>query len=299
MSEAIAFQHYNHINQTVEDLDTAIKHVSEVLGGQFLWAPPPNPFTRAVLVNFGGAVIELVEKRRPMGLVPDNNDYSFWYCPGTTGFIMDWEHVGPSFVGCEFLVNDLGKAIAAARSNDVRVFDQTDEFHFFLTYPEHCQGIGFEVTDVNWYQRPSPPYYAEEMHDADYWCNTHPLGITGYRFSVVVNDLDGVAAFFERFCGASVRGEEMRPLIGSRALSLQMADVVVDFLAPAGDGAIRSFRNRYGERIRALILTVKDIDAVRAYFDAKRVPLVAGDVPGSVAIVPDQNLGVLYQFEPA
>jgi hypothetical protein len=46
-----------------------------------------------------------------------------------------------------------------------------------------------------------------------------------------------------------------------------------------------------------MIFTVKDMDAVRKFFSAKRVPLIAGDRQNSVAIIPDQNLGVLYQFE--
>lgn len=39
------------------------------------------------------------------------------------------------------------------------------------------------------------------------------------------------------------------------------------------------------------------MDAVRRYYEERQVPLVAGDIPGSIAIAPDQNLGVLYQFE--
>jgi hypothetical protein len=296
MSDSIGFKHYNHINQTVHDFDAAVCHVTEVLGGQFLWETPPNPFTRACLVNFGGAVIELVEKIRPMKGGPAKGDYSFWHCVGTTGFIMDWDRIGPSFVGCEFLVANLSDAISAAKSNNLRVFDQRD-FNFFLTYSEQCHGIAFEITDVDWYQRPSPKYYREEMRDASYWRDEHPLGIESYRFSVVVADLTDVAGFFERFCGADIQNEEYRPRIAAQALTLRMGNIVVDFLAPTGDGPIRSFLDRYGQRIRALIFGVRDMDNVRRYFDGKMVPLVCGDTTGSVALSPDQNLGVLYQFE--
>ena len=297
MTDTIQFLHYNHINQTVDDLDTAAKHFTDVLGGQFLWETPPNPFTRACLVNLGGAVIELVQKRKPMGSQPENGDYSFWYCPGTTGFLMDWDRVGPSFVGCEFLVGDLEKALRSAREQGLRVFDQT-EYNFFLTYADQCHGIAYEVTDVNWYQRPSPDYFVEEMHNASHWSDAHPLGILGYRFSVAVNSLTGVADFFARLCSSTVQTKENRPDIAGQVLTLTMADIDVDFIAPTGNGPIRSYVDRYGEKIRALIFRVRDVNAVRSYFADRNVALVAGDVPGSVAILPDQNLGVLYQFEP-
>lgn len=298
MSGPIAFRHYNHINQTVHDLDAAIRHVTHVLGGQFLWVTPPNPFTRACLVNFGGAVIELVEKRKQIATEPEDGDYCFWHSPGTTGFIMDWDRIGPAFVGCEFLVDDLPGATAIAREQGLRLFDQ-GQYQYFLTYADQCHGISFEVTDVNWYTRPSPDFYAEEMKDAAYWSDDHPLGITGYRFSVAVKSHDGVTDFFGKLCGSTEVYREERPRLAAKALGVQMADVVVDFLAPTEPGPISAFIDRYGERIRALILTVKDVDTVRRYYEARQVPLVAGDVPGSIAIVPDQNLGVLYQFEPA
>ena len=295
--------HYNHMNQLVDSYDGAVLHFKEVLGAQFLFEPPANPFTHACLANFGGAVIELVEKRRPMGVRPEGTSAepghytSFWYCPGTTGFILDWDRLGPHFAGCEFLVADLGKAMEATKAQGLRIFDQS-EWDFFLTYGEQCQGISFELTTVDWYSRPSPPWYEEEMKDASYWRDEHPLGITGYRFSVALNSIARTAEFFRNCCGSTVQYEEDRPQIAAKAIGVQLADVVVDFLTPTGAGPIRSFIDQYDERIRSMIFQVKNIDAVRRYFEDKKVPLVSGDVPNSVAIVPDQNLGVLYQFEP-
>jgi catechol 2,3-dioxygenase-like lactoylglutathione lyase family enzyme len=299
---AVELIQYNHMNQLVESYEGAVTHLTTTLGAQFLWEAPPNPFTRAGLVNFGGAIIELVEKRRPMGVRPASvspvpgHRSSFWYCTGTTGFIMDWDRLGPHFAGCEFLVSDLSAAMSETRSLGLRVNDQS-EWHFFLTYSEQCHGISFEITTVDWYATPSPLPYAEELRDSSYWRHEHPLGIVGYRFSVAVPDIDGTAAFYEAFCGATVHYEEDRPSVAARAIGLQLGNIVVDFLAPTGSGQISAFVDRYGGRIRSMIFEVDDLDAVRRYCDERRIALVGGDAPQSVAIVPDQNVGVMFQFE--
>jgi len=293
---------FNHMNQLVENYEAAVAHFSDVLEGQFLWETPANPFTHACLVNFGGAIIELVEKRRPMGQKPANvtpaadDPGSFWYCVGTTGFIMDWDRLGPHFAGCEFMVPDLPAAIDAARKQGLRVFDQS-EWDFFLTISEQCQGISLELTTWDWYADPTWPFYAGELKRQDYWGSEHPLGITGYRFSVALSDNRSSAEAMERICRGKLVYQEDRPGISATAVGIEMGNVVVDFLAPSGAGPVQSFIDRYGERIRAMIFTVKDMDAVRSFFAAKNIPLIGGDRPNSVAIVPDQNLGVLYQFE--
>jgi hypothetical protein len=299
---AVDLIQYNHMNQLVESYEGAVAHFTTALGAQFLWEAPPNPFTRAGLVNFGGAIIELVEKRRPMGVRPSwvspvpGDRSSFWYCTGTTGFIMDWDQLGPHFAGCEFLVSDLSTAMAATRSLGLRVNDQS-EWHFFLTYGEQCHGVSFEITTVDWYATPSPLPYAEDLKDVSYWRDEHPLGITGYRFSVALPDIDGTAAFYEEFCGATLRYREDRPAVAARAIGLQIGDIVVDFLAPTGSGPISEFVDRYGGRIRSMIFEVKDLDSVRRYFDERKIALTAGDAQNSIAIVADQNHGVRYQFE--
>lgn len=293
---------FNHMNQLVENLDAAVVHFTDILGGQFLWETPANPFTRACLVNFGGAIIELVEKRRPMGQKPPHitpaadDPGSFWYCVGTTGFIMDWDRLGPHFAGCEFMVPDLPAALASAKGLGLRVFDQS-EWDFFLTQSEQCQGISLELTTWNWYADPTLPFYAGELRRQDHWAGDHPLGITGYRFSVALNDNTASADAWHRMCRGEQVYREDRPGISANAVGIRLGNVVVDFLAPTGDGPVRNFIDRYGERIRAMIFTVKDMDAVRAFFGSRNIPLVGGDSPNSVAIVPDQNLGVLYQFE--
>lgn len=293
---------YNHMNQLVDNYDAAVAHFSNVLEAQFLWETPLNPFTHACLVNFGGAIIELVEKRRPMAQKPPHitpaadDPGSFWYCVGTTGFIMDWDRLGPHFAGCEFMVTDLPAAIDSARQQGLRVFDQS-EYDFFMTQAEQCQGIAFELTTWDWYADPTLPFYVEDLKRADYWANVHPLGITGYRFSVALNDNSSCAEAMERMCRGKHVYREVRSSISATAVGVQIGDIVVDFLAPSGGGPIRGFIDRYGERTRAMIFKVKDMDAVRNFFAAKNVPLIGGDRPNTVAIVPDQNLGVLYQFE--
>jgi catechol 2,3-dioxygenase-like lactoylglutathione lyase family enzyme len=296
---------YNHANQVVENLDAAIAHFVDVLGAQLLWHVPPNPFVRACLVNFGGAIIELIEARRPIGgdmvsrRVEERYRGQFWYCVGTAAFVMDWDVAGPHFAGCEFRVADLREAIEASKSLGLHVIDQSD-WRFALTYAAECQGISLELTPIDWYSpsAASSYKYLEEMKTARFWSDEHPLGVAGFRFSVAVDSVERAADFYRKYCGSEVRYRASCESIGAEAIGLQIADVVVEFVAPFRNAAIRSFMDRYGERIRSMIFAVKDMDAVRSYFDARRISLIDGDRPGRVATVPDQNLGVLYQFEP-
>lgn len=299
---ALELVQYNHMNVLVESYEGAVAHLSTVLGAQFLWEAPPNPFTRAGLVNFGGAIIEVVEKRRPMGVRPDSvspipgHRSSFWYCTGTAGFIMNWDRLGPHFVGCEFLVRDLPAALERTRALGIRVNDQS-EWHFFLTYAEQCHGISLEITNVDWYSDPSPLPYAAELQRADYWRDDHPLGITGYRFSVALPDLGDTASFYADLCGATLEYHAERPTVAARSIGLRLGDIIVDFIAPTGPGPINAFVDKFGSQIRSMIFEVQDMQAVRRFFSERGVPIVSGDMEHSIAIVPDQNLGVLFQFE--
>lgn len=139
--------------------------------------------------------------------------------------------------------------------------------------------------------------YAEELKRSQYWRDDHPLGITGYRFSVALPDLGDTARFYEDFCGATLEYRAERPTVAGRSIGLRLGDITVDFVAPTGPGPISAFVERFGSQIRSMIFEVQDMQSVRRFFSERGVPIIGGDMEHSIAIVPDQNLGVLFQFE--
>ncbi len=51
--------------------------------------------------------------------------------------------------------------------------------------------------------------------------------------------------------------------------------------------------------MRAIVFKVKEMNQVEKYLQAKGVDLVEGDAPGSRAIPPEQNHGLLFEFTEA
>ena len=180
----------------------------------------------------------------------------------------------------------------------MRLLDQR-KWRYFLTFQEECHGVSFEIHDGDWYSEPSPSRYVEEMKRARYWRDEHPLGVHSFYFTVAVNDLEASSIFFSHLCGTSVEYESDRPPSHARAVRLRLGDTILELLSPTGDGDVRDFVERNGERIRSVVFAVKDMTAVQSHFGSKGVPLILGDHPGGLAVLPASNLGVLYEFVPA
>ena len=59
---------------------------------------------------------------------------------------------------------------------------------------------------------------------------------------------------------------------------------------------MRDYLDRYGERIRSTVFGVVDLGRVQRHFDERGIPLVAGDAPGVLAIPPEHNHNLLFEF---
>jgi hypothetical protein len=77
---------------------------------------------------------------------------------------------------------------------------------------------------------------------------------------------------------------------------LRIADAVLELLAPVGDGPLQEHLIAHGEGIRSTRFGVRDLDIARRYFHDRGIELVDGAAPGTLAIPPHQNLGVLFEL---
>jgi catechol 2,3-dioxygenase-like lactoylglutathione lyase family enzyme len=300
MADRVEFQHFNHMNQIVPEYREAIHHYETNFGAQFLYTAGPNPHAQACLMNFGGAVIEYVAPRRtPFQPPAERSSFegSFWYSRGPAAFVSEYPNLGGHFVGLEYNVKDCDGAFETMAAKGLRLIDER-EWRYFLTYADQCHGVSLEIFDLDWYSGQAMDWYVEPMKDAAYWRDVHPLGITSFRYSVAVKDVDAAEEFYADLCGAERRYVEDRPSAGAKAVGLEMdaAGMVVEFLTPTGEGPVKAFLERHDDRIRAMIFEVSDVAAVHRYFAAKEIALIPGDSPGGVAVDPRQNLGCIYEF---
>ena len=165
-----------------------------------------------------------------------------------------------------------------------------------MTYPEECHGVSFEIFNGDWYSDPSPPRFVEQLKRASYWRDEHPLGITDFRFTIAVSELKASTEFFADFLMRLFRTRRIDQECCKRRSVLSVANMAVELLAPTGEGTLQEFLRRYGERIRSLVFDVADLGTVKEHFSSKGVTLITGDAPGSLAVPPGKNFGVLYQF---
>ncbi len=293
----LTLESYNHLNQVVPDYDAAVAHVINAFGAQFLWRCPPNQAAQACLAVVGGAIVEYVAPQssppdRPA--IPDDPG-DFWWSTGPAQFVVDYPTLGGHFPGLEFKVLDLDEALEVLRSHALDVLDQR-QWRYLLTSRRQCHGLSLELTTVDWYSDPSLDRYVEPLKRAPYWADDHPLGITGFELSLVVEDLDMAMDFFVDVCGATSGAEMDRPGLGARVIDITMGATTFEVMAPLTAGPIRQFLVAGGERIRSLVFHVSDIEAVTELLAARGMGAEEGDRPGSVLVTPADNLGVRYEF---
>jgi hypothetical protein len=92
--------------------------------------------------------------------------------------------------------------------------------------------------------------------------------------------------------------EEPRPALAARATGLAFAGYELELQSPTGDGPLASFLERYRPRIRSATWKVESIEGFTEHLAAQGVELVDGDRPGTLAIRPEDNLGIDMQFTP-
>jgi len=71
---------------------------------------------------------------------------------------------------------------------------------------------------------------------------------------------------------------------------------VLQLSEPAQAGPVSDFVEKNGQRLRKLTFTVHDTGKVREHFLGNGLRVIDGDSPGAVALDPQDNYGVMYEF---
>jgi catechol 2,3-dioxygenase-like lactoylglutathione lyase family enzyme len=277
MSESISCLHMNHLNALVEGSEgssaESVAHFRDLFGAQFLLDLPEF---QSCLIIIGPVIFEL-------------------FLP--TDYLLN-ARFGPHYVGVEYQVPDTAEARRAVQARGLRLLgDIGVAFH---THPDDTFGVAVEMYHRNFHTQGPPNGYLEPIRSPRYWSDEHPLGLTGLkRYSVVVADLAAATSFFCEFMNATVVYEEARPAVGARAVGLALGDTVAELLTPIGVGEIGEIQRslaRYGDGIRSTVFTVRDLEGARSYFAERGITLRPGDAPGTLAIAPEVNQGLMFEF---
>ena len=269
MSKSIRPIRVNHMNAVLPDFDATVDHFRKLYDAEFVVDIPQREF-HACLIEMGRVLFEL--------FVPHDQLLIARY--------------GPHYVGVEYEadMDEVRKVIAARGMRIIR--DVGIAVH---THPAECFGVSFEFTDQYFHDR-DWPLLGGPIKPAEYW-REHPLGLTGLKgYAVAVSDIDAARDFFQGFLSAVVVYEEPRPAVAARAVGLRVADAVVELITPVGEGTLQRHLHRFGDGIRSTMFRVRDIGRARRYFAERRVDLVPGDAPNTLAMPAEQNLGLIFEF---
>jgi catechol 2,3-dioxygenase-like lactoylglutathione lyase family enzyme len=271
MSKTLDCLHMNHINAMVEDYERAVSHLSDLYGAQFNLDLPGDHW-HACLITIGGVMFEV-------------------FAPSE--YLLS-ARFGPHYVGIEYQVPDADEARAEVLARGMRVIRELGvAIH---VHPAEAFGVAWEFFGRSFHDDPAPVPYVEPLKPADYW-REHPLGYTGLkRYSVAVSDLESATEFFEDFLGATPIYQEARPAGAARAAGFTLGDTVVELISPVGPGSIERYLARYGDGIRSTVFGVRDLEHARRHFAERGVMLHPGDAPDTLAIAPEDNLGLLFEF---
>src|ERR1700728_1534135 len=262
----------NHINAMVEDFDKSVQHLRDLYGAQFNLDLPGDHW-HACLITIGGVRFEV-------------------FAPSE--YLLN-ARFGPHYVGIEYQVPDADEARAEVLARGMRVIRELGAA--FHVHPAEAFGVAWEFFGRSFQDDPPPVPYVEPLHPIAYWRDQHPLGFVGLkRFSVAVANLESATEFFEDFLGATVAYKQPRPVVAARAVGLTLADTVVELISPVETGPIERYLARYGDGIRSTVFAVRDLEQAKRYFAEREVALHPGDAPDTVAIAPEDNLGLLFEF---
>jgi catechol 2,3-dioxygenase-like lactoylglutathione lyase family enzyme len=258
------------MNVVLQDFDASVAHFRALYGAEFMVDIPQREL-HAGLVEMGRVIFEL--------FVPHE-------------FLLNARY-GAHYVGIEYQAN-MDEARAAVAAHNMRIV--RDIGLALHTHPADGFGIAFEFYDGYFHDR-DWPLLGGTIKPAQYWRDAHALGLTGQKgYSVAVRDLDAARAFFQSFLSAKVVYEAPRPAVGARAIGLQVADGIVELIAPVADGILQQHLHRFGEGIRSTIFGVKDIARAKQYFADHGINPVPGDAPNTIAVPAEANLGVIFEF---
>jgi catechol 2,3-dioxygenase-like lactoylglutathione lyase family enzyme len=267
----------NHINQVVDDYDTAVSHLQDVFGGQFLREIGANPVTAGCLVEVGGEIIELLAPK-----IMDKAEGK------------QLAKYGPHYQGIEVMVPSVSEALEVIKDRGIRTL--LERGVDFYTMPSATQGVCLQVYDGDWHSDSPPAPYVNAKRARQWWEEEHPIGFRGlHHVSFACTDLDEAERFWCALTGGEVTFRAERPTVAGNAVGLDIG-IPVELIAPTGPGAIEDYIERYGPRIWATTFAVRDLGATAAYFASRGIELVPGDAPDSLMVPSERNLHVVYQF---
>jgi catechol 2,3-dioxygenase-like lactoylglutathione lyase family enzyme len=264
--------HMNHINAMVEDFDSSVQHLRDVFGAEFNLDLPGDHW-HACLITIGGVMFEI-------------------FAPSE--YLLH-ARLGPHYVGIEYQVPDADEARTEVLARGMRVIRELGvAIH---VHPAEAFGVAWEFFGRSFHSDPPPVAYVEPLKPAEYWRDENPLGYLGLkRYSVAVSDMEKATVFFEDFLGGTVIYEEARPAVGARAVGLTLGDTVAELISPNAAGPIADFLARYGDGIRSTVFAVQDLDRATRHFAERGITVHPGDAPGAIAIAPEDNMGLLFEF---
>jgi hypothetical protein len=270
MAKSVRVRRYSHLNVVLEQFDASVKHLKDMFGAVFL-LDLPGPHWHACLMEIGGVIFEL--------FMPPN-------------FLLNSRH-GPHYLGIEFEA-DIEESRAAVASHKIRIMrDLGEAIH---THPADGFGVDYEFWGGTFYG-PDAPHVTTHTKPPEYWRDEHPLGLTGIKgYTQSVSDITAGTRFLQSFLQAEPIYEQDRAGLVARAVGLRVAGVVIELLTPTGDGPLRREMEQVGQGIRSTVFGTRDIKQTRKYFTDRGVPLISGTAPGSFAVSPAANLGILFEF---
>lgn len=270
MSEPIRTVRVNHINVVHEDFDATVEHYQSLFGGEVVMDLPQTAW-HACLMDVGRVIFEL--------FMPNE-------------FFLHTRY-GPHYIGIEHQVEDMDAAREVVAERGLRVARELGvALH---THPADCHGVSLEMWDG--YFHDNDEMLHATMKPAEYWRDEHPLGLTGLEsYTVAVTDMDEARDDFQSVFQSEVVHEQRRPGISGTATGLEIADAVLELIAPDGDGPLQQHLIAHGEGIRSTVFGVRDLDRARDYFEDRGVGLVAGSAENRLAIPAEANRGVIFEF---
>jgi catechol 2,3-dioxygenase-like lactoylglutathione lyase family enzyme len=272
MSIPIKCIHMNHLNFVVEDYDKSVERLTDLYGAQFNFDLPGDHW-HACLITVGGVMFEL-------------------FTP--TVYLLH-ARMGPHYVGVEYVVPDVDEVRTEVLAKGMRVIRELNvAIH---VHPQEAFGVAWEFFGKSFQNREDPPIPYPVPIWSDEKFAQHPIGYAGLkRYSVVVADLDAALEFAQGFLGGTVVYREDRPDVAATAVGVSLGDTVVELLSATGAGPIQTFQARYGDGIRSTVFAVRDLEQTKKYFAEQGVALHPGDAPGSLAVAPEDNMGLLFEF---
>ena len=268
--KGVRIERTSHMNIVVEDFDASVAHMKELYGAELILDLPTESW-HACLVEIGNVILELFAPK---------------------DFIIV-SRLGPHHLGVEYKA-DVDEARVAAADHGVRVIRELKvAFH---GNPADALGVDYEFYAGSFHEN-DPPILSQPLKPASYWRDEHPLGVTGQKgYTHAVADLEEASRFLQSFLLATPRYEAERPALGARAVGLEVGDGIVELLAPSGPGPLQDELYRTGQGILSTVFSVRDVEQARRYFTERGTTVVDGTAPGSIAVAPEENRGIRFEF---